>query len=229
MKAEKDGYEIIINGNEMMIYNKYGCVEHNKLSEEVAEDQVKLTLETFIERHSVKGRNTPACVKKVAFDEKNEEYIQLQAVLPDGEEYWILQRFDNELIYMGEEFTGCRYRDEVQDWMRKKFCIQSCLTAGVYRDVMMGDCTNNGISAYAKELYILSKEKGPFEPEDIRQCVYIEWREVCGEPYINCKPAYFKKHWYMAGGNFLYTSDQRFRDITKSKYPISIHDRYEGR
>lgn len=72
-------------------------------------------------------------------------------------------------------------------------------------------------------------KKGPFEPEDIRQCVYIERREVMGKEYIDCKPAYCRKRWYMMGGNFLYTSDSRFKEITGISYPIAIHDRYEGR
>lgn len=33
----------------------------------------------------------------------------------------------------------------------------------------------------------------------------------------------------MAGGNILYTSDSRFKQITGISYPIAIHDRYEGR
>lgn len=93
----------------------------------------------------------------------------------------------------------------------------------------LGDCTNNGISSYARELYILDTQKGPFEPDDIRQCVYIEKREVMGQEYVDCKPAYCRKRWYMAGGNILYTSDSRFKQITGISYPIAIHDRYEGR
>lgn len=85
------------------------------------------------------------------------------------------------------------------------------------------------ISSYARELYILDAQKGPFEPDDIRQCVYIEKREIMGQEYVDCKPAYCRKRWYMAGGNILYTSDSRFKQITGISYPIAIHDRYEGR
>ena len=129
---------------------------------------------------------------------------------------------------MGEIWSGCKYQDEVKNWMQSNFDIESCLTAYVFRNPL-GDCTNDGISKNRRELYIISDQKGPFEPQDIRECVYIEWREVMGEKYIDCKPLYCSKRWYMAGGNFLYTSDSRFKDITKSKYPIAIHDRYEGR
>lgn len=153
--------------------------------------------------------------------------IQLQAVKLDDDTYMV-QEFDNELVFMGELWSGCKYPDEVLDWMKSNYEIESCLTAEVYRS-SLGDCTNNGISSYARELYILDAQKGPFEPDDIRQCVYIEKREIMGQEYVDCKPAYCRKRWYMAGGNILYTSDSRFKQITGISYPIAIHDRYEGR
>lgn len=232
MKIEKDGYVLYLEGTWMEISNKYGVLESGDVAvnqEDIPDGYAEKKLESFIEKHRVAWRSTPTCIKKVAFDRVSKEYIQLQAVFPVGGEYWILQKFDNELVYMGEIWTGCKYRDEVTDWMQTNFDIESCLTARVLRDGAFGDCTNGGISAHAQELYILSKTKGPFEPEDIRECVYIEWREIGGEEYIDCKPAYCRKRWYMAGGNFLYSSDSRFKEVTKSKYPISIHDRYEGR
>ena len=237
MRKTKDGFELVIEGTMVKIFNRYGCIgdgeiilpDKTPVPNNLLGNCAEKFLEEFIRRHSVVEISSPRCVKKVAFDEKLKDYIQLQALLPEDKDYWIVQKFDNELVYMGGVFTGCKYRDEVQDWMRTNFDIKSCLTAGVNRDNRLGDCTNGGISSHKDELYILSEQKGPFEPEDIRQCVYIEWREVCGEQYIDCRPAYFRKRCYMAGGNFLYTSDSRFRDITKSKYPISIHDRYEGR
>lgn len=232
MRVEKTGFKLYLEGTWMEISNKYGVLDHGDVAveaDDIPEGFAEKKLDDFIRKHSVEFSSNPTCIKKVAFDEKTKEYIQLQAVLPAGEEYWMVQKFDNELVYMGEEWSGCKYRDEVLDWMRSNYDIESCLTASVYRDSGFGDCTNGGISAQAHELYILSGTKGPFEPEDIRQCVYIEWREVCGEQYIDCKPAYFRKRWYMAGGNFLYSSDSRFKEVTKSKYPISIHDRYEGR
>lgn len=214
----------------MEISNKYGVLEHGDiiLPDEVPEDFAEKKLEAFIEKHSVLDFPRPEVIKRVAFDEQSKEYIQLQAVQNENDGYWTVQKYDNELVYMGEIWSGCQYKDEAKDWMHSNFDVESCLTAEVYKNPL-GDCTNGGISAERRELYILSATKGPFEPEDIRQCVYIEWREVMGETYIDCKPAYCRKRWYMAGGNFLYTSDSRFREITKSKYPISIHDRYEGR
>lgn len=231
MRLERNGFVLNLEGTWMEISNKYGVLEHGDAvvdPENIEEGFAERKLEEFIERHQVADVSTPTCIKKVAFDVVSKEYIQLQAVFQEGSEYWVVQKFDNELVYMGEVWSGCKYQDEVKDWMHSNFNIESCLIAEVFRSAL-GDCTNNGISKDRKELYILSTQKGPFEPQDIRECVYIEWREVMGEQYIDCKPAYCRKRWYMAGGNFLYTSDSRFKDITKSKYPISIHDRYEGR
>lgn len=154
-------------------------------------------------------------------------YCTYPAVKLDDDTYMV-QEFDNELVFMGELWSGCKYPDEVIDWMKSNYEIESCLTAEVYRS-SLGDCTNNGISSYTRELYILDAQKGPFEPDDIRQCVYIEKREIMGQEYVDCKPAYCRKRWYMAGGNILYTSDSRFKQITGISYPIAIHDRYEGR
>ena len=75
----------------------------------------------------------------------------------------------------------------------------------------------------------MTEGKYPFEPDDLRQCVGIEFRDCCGETYVDAKPLYFPRRWYMAGGNFLYTSDSRYKEITGISYPVSIHDRYEGR
>ena len=232
MRVEKNGFVCHLEGIWCEISNKYGVVEHGNIAEPengIQEGCVERLLDDFIDQHSVHDSDkfNEFIVKRVAFDLQSKEYLQLRAVRKDNG-YWIVQVYDNELVYMKEVWSGCKYQDEVLSWMRTNFNIESGLTAEVYRS-SLGDCTNGGISAHQKSLYILTKEKGPFEPQDIRECVYIEWREVAGSQYIDCKPLYFRKRWYMMGGNFLYTSDSRFREVTKSKYPIPIHDRYEGR
>lgn len=231
LRIEKNGFVLYLSGTWMEISNKYGVLEHGDVAvnpADIPEGFAEKKLEKFIRNHALYEKSNPTCIKRVAFDRISGEYIQLQAVLPSEGDCWMVQKFDNELTYMGEIWSGCQYRDEVLDWMRTNFDIEACLMGYVYRSGL-GDGTNGGISSERRELYILSKQKGPFEPEDIRECVYIERREVAGEAYINCRPIYFRRHWYMAGGNFLYTSDSRFKEITGSRYPISIHDRYEGR
>ncbi|WP_286152545.1 hypothetical protein [Sporofaciens musculi] len=231
MRAEKNGFVLHLEGTWMEISNKYGVLEYGDVAanqEEVPDGYTEKALDDYISKHSVVEKSSPTCVKRVAFDKESKRYIQLQAVLPDDEKYWQVQKYDNELVYMGTDWTGCQYRDELEKWMCANFDIEACLTAEVFRS-SLGDCTNGGISSTRDTLYILSETKGPFKPEDIRECVYIEWREACGEQYIDCKPAYCSGRWYMSGGNFLYTSDSRFREITESMYPIPIHDRYEWR
>lgn len=230
-RVEKDGFRLYLGGTWCEISNKYGVLDHGAVDAPdsgITEEYAEKMLDNFIDRHSLKDTDVfnDMVVKRVAYDLERKECIQLRAVR-GSDKYWSVQVYDNELVYMKEIWSGCKYKDEVLIWMRAKFDIESCLTAYVYRN-SLGDCTNGGISESRRELYILSTTKGPFEPQDIRECVYIEWREIAGKEYINCKPAYFPKRWYMAGGNFLYSSDSRFREITKSEYPISIHDRYEG-
>ena len=232
MRAEKNGFVCHLEGTWCEISNKYGVLEHGDIVEPeggIPEGYAETLLDDFIDRHSVHDNDkfNKFVIMRVAFDPESKEYLQLRAVR-SGDEYWTIQVYDDELVYMKGVWSGCKYKDETLDWMRTNFDIESGLTAEVYRSGL-GDCTNGGISAHRRDLYILGKTKGPFEPEDIRECVYIEWREVSGSEYIDCKPLYFRRRWYMMGGNFLYTSDSRFREITGSKYPIPIHDRYEGR
>ena len=94
---------------------------------------------------------------RVAFDPESKEYLQLRAVR-SGDEYWTIQVYDNELVYMKGVWSGCKYKDETLDWMRTNFDIESGLTAEVYRSGL-GDCTNGGISAHRRDLYILGKTK----------------------------------------------------------------------
>lgn len=232
MRIEKEGFVLNLEGTWCEISNKYGVQEHGDVAvneEDIPEGYAEKKLDQYIDAHRVRGfMKAENCEKKVAFDPETKEYIQLQAVKPAGDDVYVVQKFDNELVFMGEIWSGCKHRDEVLDWMRSNYEVESCLTAEVYRNPL-GDCTNDGISSYQRELYVLAAQKGPFEPEDIRQCVYIERREVMGKEYIDCKPAYCRKRWYMMGGNFLYTSDSRFKEIIGISYPIAIHDRYEGR
>ena len=184
MRVEKNGFVCWLEGTWCEISNKYGVLQYGDVAEPeggILEGYAERLLDDFIDRHSVHDNDNfnDLIIKRVAFDPVSKEHIQLRAVRGD-DEYWTIQVYDNELVYMKDVWSGCKYKDETLDWMRTNFDVESCLTAYVYRD-SLSDCTNGGVSATRKELYILSATKGPFE------------------------------------------------EITKSKYPISIHDRYEGR
>lgn len=188
MRIEKEGFVLNLEGTWCEISNKYGVQEHGDVAvneEDIPEGYAEKKLDQFIGTHKVRGfMKAENCEKKVAFDPETKEYIQLQAVKPVGDDVYVVQKFDNELVFMGEIWSGCKHKDEVLDWMRSNYEVESCLTAEVYRNPL-GDCTNDGISSYQRELYVLAAQKGPFEPEDIRQCVYIERREVMGKEYID--------------------------------------------
>lgn len=232
VRVEKDGFTLYLGGTWMEISNKYGVLEHGDIAVldpgTIPDEWPQKRLDKFIEEHKVADFPMPNIIKKVAFDPETQRYIQLQAVYSENDKVWTVQKYDDEFVYMGEIWSGCGRQDEVKDWMHNNYQIESGLTAEVLRD-SLGDCTNGGISSERKELYIMTKEKYPFEPDDLRQCVGIEIRDCCGETYVDAKPLYFPRRWYMAGGNFLYTSDSRYKEITGISYPVSIHDRYEGR
>lgn len=231
MRVKKDGFVLYLEGTWMEISNKYGVLEYWDVAvdpEDAPEGYAEKALDAFIRSHSVLGNDVHMCIKRVAFDRASGKYIQLQAVLSADGKCWEIQEYDDELVYMGVGFPIGRNYDEALQWMQDHYDIAFCLSAYVFRS-SLGDCTNGGISASGDTLYILSEKKGVYEPKDIRECVCVERHEVIGEPYISCRPAYCSRRWYMAGGNFLYTSDNRFREITGSRYPIPIHDRYEER
>ena len=99
----------------------------------------------------------------------------------------------------------------------------------VYRSTNIGDCTNGGISSRFESLllvhpegFVSIDETNP--PENLVQLVKIE---TFGGEYMCIKPvAEPSGIGWMAGGNFAYSSDSRFNDL--SKYPLSIHDRQES-
>lgn len=231
MWLERNGFVLNLEDTGWRISNKYGVLEHGDVAvdpDNIQEGWVEKKLDKFIEKHTIVDFPGPDIIKKVAFDPDTQRYIQLQAVYSESDKVWTVQKYDDEFVYMGELWSGCEYHDEVKDWMHSNYQIENGLIADVLRD-SFGDCTNGGISSARRRLYIMTKEKYPFEPEDLRECVGIEFRECCGEKYVDAKPLYFPKRWYMAGGNFLYTSDARYKEITGISYPVSIHDRYEGR
>lgn len=110
------------------------------------------------------------------------------------------------------------------------------LLAYIYRNSHLRDCTNGGFSSRVKTVCIINAD-GPFEPSDDCPAVILE--SGYNGPLTNdCVRAVSiddkeSGSWLMCGGNFLYTSDERFasliKELTGVKYsaPVSIHDRKE--
>ena len=101
------------------------------------------------------------------------------------------------------------------------------LTVSVYRSDL-GDCTNGGVTSpdNADALFVVPCEDGFLSDEQLAErdnVVFLEPAEIMGSLYF--KPRGIEGH-SMAGGNFVYTSDSRFRR-TYSGQPVRVHDRVE--
>tara|TARA_R110000772_G_scaffold261370_2_gene379821 strand:+ start:716 stop:1066 length:351 start_codon:yes stop_codon:yes gene_type:complete len=108
----------------------------------------------------------------------------------------------------------------------------------VYRNDL-GDCTNNGLTSIVNRVWLVS------DFDDLDPKVMDELEVINAEEPILClipgvKRGMIMGRWlndiavpfdiyksskhYMAGGNFIYTSDSRF----PGDAPISVHDRLEN-
>lgn len=102
--------------------------------------------------------------------------------------------------------------------MNKKY-----LSVYVYKNVEFGDCTNNGVSAQNKKFAVICRDGNLTE----EHCLEHDYTILDIESFnglMRAKPR-GENRWCMFGGNFIYCSDSRFREI--SPYPIPIHDRIE--
>ena len=205
-----------------------GSMDLSGLSEKDAKRKASKHFDDFIKGHSVEETEHDSIAKFVAWDQNRGDYIQLQAIKTGEADYYIVQEYNTDLVFLRERETEVWYHDEIKEYMKEHYEVQRGLPAEVFRSDL-GDCTNGGISSERRELYIIGCETSPFFPADLRQCVQLESRDIMGECYVSAKPLVYRKRWYMAGGNFLYTSDSRYKELTGISYPVSIHDRYEGR
>lgn len=100
------------------------------------------------------------------------------------------------------------------------------LLVSVYRDASLnGDCSNGGVSSKFNQFLIVGKGIPEiFSKDDPEQILVLTEIHYEGVHYF-AKP-YGLKTRSMAGGNFIYTSDSRFRRAAAG-YPIPIHDRVE--
>ncbi len=99
----------------------------------------------------------------------------------------------------------------------------------IYKNDM--DCTNGGITSKIDSI-ILVDESLPqqFEVGNGETYLKLVRRKIDGEIYIHAEPVGEKIEsgsvGYMFGGNFIYTIDSRFKEI--SRQPLKVHDRRES-
>lgn len=119
------------------------------------------------------------------------------------------------------------------------------LPCSVYKNASFNysDCSNGGASARWNDLYlcrdyvtdedVLEYCKANNCLNEVERFVQTETRFLFGREYKNIKLVFEGRQKIrgmlggMAGGNLLYTSDSRWKEITGCDYPLSIHDRYE--
>lgn len=64
---------------------------------------------------------------------------------------------------------------------------------------------------------------------DLERCFRVGHIEFQGEMFFHVKPLDPKLAGKrpMMGGNFVYTCDGRWKEVTNSDYPLPVHDRIE--
>lgn len=222
MRFEKDGYivEVDIETKKFKVLNQYGeHVSGTVLIDSSEEEICEFLLFDFLSTHSVSKITEDRYYKSVALNEKN-EYIQLQAVKRLYS--YFIQEYDNELMYIRSVYAGEIGKCDINEKMKEMYNVQHGFRAHVLKSPF-GDCTNKGISSKADSLFIVY-DKGPFILRDIRDCVTVEKLQTRYEEHVRCKPIYRRSELYANGGNFLYTIDCRFKEITGIEYPVPIHD-----
>lgn len=221
MRFEKYGYavEADIETKKINVSNKYGDHGGYIIRDVIDEQICEFLLLDFLSNHTVSDITENRYQKMVALNEKN-EYIQLQAV--KRLHSYFIQEYDNELMYIRSVYAGEIGKCDIIEKMKEMYNVQHGLRAHVLKSPF-GDCANKGISSKADSLFIVY-DKGPFILRDIRNCVTVEKMQTRYEDHVRCKPIYRGSEWYADGGNFLYTIDCRFKEITGIEYPVPIHD-----
>lgn len=223
MRFEKYGYtvEVDIETKKFKILNQYGEHVSDRIIRNIINDEIcEFLLLDFLSTHSVSKITEDRYYKRVALNEKN-EYIQLQAV--KRQHSYFIQEYDDELMYIRSVYAGEIGKLDIIEKMKEMYNVQHGLMAEVLKSPF-DNCTNKGISSKTDTLYI-AYDKAPLILTDIRDCVTVEKIQTRYGDRVRCKPLYESNNMYAFGGNFLYTSDSRFKEITGIEYPVPISDR----
>ena len=112
------------------------------------------------------------------------------------------------------------------------------ISGDVLRNADGRDCTNGGASSKFEQLYVVARH---VELQDviqlceenkhyrIEQFFKLDYEfHATNRGYCRLKPVYSLGKWYMFGGNYLKSSDSRFKEFVGGcLYPIPILDRTE--
>lgn len=223
LKDEND-FRCEINSNSMKIWNGYTNVIYTEHFVSPVTDNdlpnLRSQFNLVVGMRAVRTSENSETIKRVIYC--GNTLVQLQVVKDPFSYDWIAMFFDSNLKYMTETRIPA---DSVHSYVESQILAKG-IPGYVFRSGL-GDCTNNGISASHDRLFILSKD-GYSVPSDIRELVQIERQYIRSAEYVSVKPVYKADRWYMSGGNFLFSCDARFKEVTGIDYPVPIHDRHEG-
>lgn len=107
------------------------------------------------------------------------------------------------------------------------------ITAYVLRHPSLGDCINGGVSSRSEDLEVFAPHLSFAQVADyclenridVNKVLKLVYRESID--YIHAEPIINRYKWYMFGGNYVKTSDSRFKVLTGISYPVPVHDRTE--
>ncbi|NCA16970.1 MAG: hypothetical protein EBS90_07980 [Betaproteobacteria bacterium] len=112
------------------------------------------------------------------------------------------------------------------------------MLVSVYRAAEFSDATNNGITARHNRLLLIDPAAGDsfrvFDAKDGDEVLVVDHRGGMDHAYLKpvARPARIEngqivptKKWTMFGGNFVSTSDSRFRE--RFGHVLPVHDRIE--
>lgn len=112
------------------------------------------------------------------------------------------------------------------------------IVGSVYRNsYITTDCTNNGASSKYTRLYVVAKHVQLEDVQElckennnykVEQFFKLDYEFYNSHNYCRLHPINKGNKWYMFGGNYLASSDSRFKEFVGGcKYPVPILDRHE--
>lgn len=112
------------------------------------------------------------------------------------------------------------------------------IAGSVYKNsYITADCTNNGASSKYTQLYVVAKHVQLADVVElckentnykIDQFFKLDYEFYFNHNYHRLQPINKDDRWSMFGGNYLASSDSRFKEFVECcEYPVPILDRYE--
>ena len=99
-----------------------------------------------------------------------------------------------------------------------------------------GGCTNGGETDTIDSFYLFSDKMSRAAvvvyahdagfPEN--KILHLKRRVIFGSEHIHADVITRPGSWHMAGGNFVYSCDGRYKEVSGIHYPVQVHDRVEA-